>query len=103
MSIIGTFYKNGDSFIGEIHTLQIDTPAVIRPIPEKAGQEKGPHYRVFNGAAEIGVAWLRQTADEEREYLSVMIDDPSLTAPIHANFVPGGQEPGSYQLIWSRK
>lgn len=33
----------------------------------------------------------------------VFADQRSLTAPIHANFVPGGQEPGSYQLIWSRK
>lgn len=101
MSTIGTFTKTGDGFTGKIATLQLTADVTIRPIEANVGSEKGPHYRLFAGTAEIGAAWHKTTRDGEREYLSVSIDDPSFSNPIAANFVPGAD--ATYNLIWSRK
>ena len=45
-------------------------------------------------------AWSKKSA-EQRDYLSVKLDDPSFTQPIFANLFDdeGGE---TYSLIWSR-
>ena len=46
----------------------------------------------------FGAAW-KKTSRENRDYLSVKLDDPSFPAPIYASLVDA--EDG-YSLIWSR-
>jgi len=49
-------------------------------------------------ATEFGAAW-KKVSRENRDYLSVKLDDPSFVAPIYASMVDA--EDG-YSLIWSR-
>ncbi|MEL6800528.1 MAG: DUF736 domain-containing protein [Pseudomonadota bacterium] len=104
MASIGTFKKTGSEFVGEIVTLSVQAKGV-RIVPEdSASSQNAPSHRVFVGRAEIGAAWSKSSA-ENREYLSLKLDDPSFTAPIYANLfddtmIEGGEE--TYSLIWSR-
>lgn len=104
MASIGTFKKTGSEFVGEIVTLSVQAKGV-RIVPEdSAPSQNAPSHRVFGGRAEIGAAWSKRSA-ENREYLSLKLDDPSFTAPIYANLfddtmIEGGEE--TYSLIWSR-
>jgi uncharacterized protein (DUF736 family) len=52
------------------------------------------------GRAEVGAAWSKRSA-EQREYLSVKLDDPSFDAPIYANLVQDEEGEG-FALISSR-
>ena len=53
------------------------------------------------GRAEVGDAWSKRSA-EQREYLSVKLDDPSFNAPIYANLVQDEEGEG-FALILSRR
>ena len=84
MATIGTFKKSGTELQGEIVTLSVQTKNVrIVPEPNRAS-ENAPSHRIFVGRAEIGAAWSKRSA-EDRDYLSVKLDDPSFNAPIYAN------------------
>ena len=98
MATIGTFTKSSDgSYAGSIKTLSLNVKtAQLRPA-EKAN-DKAPDYRVFAGGIEFGAAW-KKTSAENRDYLSVKLDDPSFAAPIFANLVDADE---GYSLIWSR-
>jgi uncharacterized protein (DUF736 family) len=98
MAQIGTFTRgeNG-SLNGTIKTLTLNVKAVIRPSDKE--NDKAPDYRVFAGPVEFGAAW-KKTSREDREYLSLKLDDPSFPAPIYASLVEG--EGGEQRLIWSR-
>ena len=81
MATIGTFKKSGTELQGEIVTLSVQTKNVrIVPEPNRAS-ENAPSHRIFVGRAEIGAAWSKRSA-EDRDYLSVKLDDPSFNAPI---------------------
>lgn len=97
MAQIGTFTRGeNQTFVGTIQTLALSVKAVIRPAQKD--HDKAPDYRVHAGAVEIGAAW-KKTSRDDRDYLSVKLDDPSLPAPIYATLVDGDGELG---LIWSR-
>ena len=98
MATIGTFTRQADgSYSGSIKTLSLNVKAAqLRPNDKT--DEKAPDYRIFSGQTEFGAAWVR-TSRENREYLSVKLDDPSFPAPIYASLV--GID-GGYSLIWSR-
>ena len=104
MATIGTFKKTGNEYVGEIVTLNVQAQNV-RVVPEdSASGENAPSHRVFVGRAEIGAAWSKRS-NENRDYLSLKLDDPSFTQPIYANLfddtvVEGGEE--TFSLIWSR-
>ena len=104
MATIGTFKKTGNEYVGEIVTLNVQAQNV-RIVPEHSTSgENAPSHRVFVGRAEIGAAWSK-TSNEQRDYLSLKLDDPSFTQPIYANLfddtvVEGGEE--TFSLIWSR-
>ncbi|MEJ6394545.1 DUF736 domain-containing protein [Gymnodinialimonas sp. 2305UL16-5] len=104
MATIGTFKKTGNEYVGEIVTLNVQAQNV-RIVPEdSASGENAPSHRVFVGRAEIGAAWSKRS-NEDRDYLSLKLDDPSFTQPIYANLfddtvVEGGEE--TFSLIWSR-
>jgi uncharacterized protein (DUF736 family) len=100
MANIGSFKKVGEEYQGSIVTLSVQAKGV-RIVPEdNRPNENAPTHRVFVGRAEIGAAWAKTSA-EQRDYLSVKLDDPSFTNPIFANlFDDEGGETSS--LIWSR-
>ncbi len=51
--------------------------------------------------AEFGAAWKKKSQEQNRDYLSVKLDDPSFAAPIYATLVEIEGEEG-HSLIWSR-
>ena len=100
MATIGTFKKSGTELQGEIVTLSVQTKNVrIVPEPNRAS-ENAPSHRIFVGRAEIGAAWSKRSA-EDRDYLSVKLDDQSFNAPIYANLFDDEDGDG-FTLIWSR-
>jgi len=98
MATIGTFMKSGDgSYAGSIKTVSLNIKqAQLRAVDKTS--EDAPDYRVFANGAEFGAAWKR-TSRENRDYLSVKLDDPSFPAPIYANLVDAEE---GYSLVWSR-
>lgn len=100
MATIGTFSSiaNG-SFTGAIKTLTLNVKARLERVENPS--DKGPHYRIFSGAVELGAAWQKHSDQSGRDYLSVKLDDPSFPAPIYATLVEVEGEEG-LQLIWSR-
>jgi uncharacterized protein (DUF736 family) len=100
MANIGTFKKSGDTFQGEIVTMSLQKKNVTI-VPEAASDnENAPSHRVYVSAIEIGAAW-RKTTKENREYLSIKLDDPSFTAPIFASLFEA-EDGKTHNLIWSR-
>ncbi|MFB7881452.1 DUF736 domain-containing protein [Brevundimonas diminuta] len=97
MAAIGTFTAQGDGYTGSIKTLTLNVRnATLRP--NEKSDDKAPDYRIFAGQTEFGAAW-RKTSRENREYLSVKLDDPSFPAPIYASLV---EVEAGHSLIWSR-
>jgi len=102
MATIGTFKKTGSNeFTGDIITLSVQAKGV-RIVPDtRATGENAPSHRVLVGRAEIGAAWSKRSANEDRPYLGLKLDDPSFNAPIYANLVDD-EDGETYALIWSR-
>lgn len=100
MANIGSFKKSGNDYQGALHTLSVQQKNVRIVAESEVANEKAPTHRVLVGSAEIGAAWAK-TSREEREYLSVKLDDPSFTAPIFANLFDD-EDGKSFNLIWSR-
>ena len=101
MANIGTFKKSGDSnYTGEIVTMSLQKKNVTIVAEEPSENENAPSHRVFVGRAEIGAAWSK-TSKEDREYLSIKLDDPSFTAPIFASLF-ADEDGKTFNLIWSR-
>ena len=98
MATIGTFTSTETGFNGSIRTLALNVKARIARIENPS--DKGPHYRIYAGNVELGAAWQKRS-EQDRDYLSVKLDDPSFPAPIYATLVEVEGEEG-LQLIWSR-
>ena len=99
MATIGTFTQAGNgSFSGTIKTLTLNAKATLRPIEKES--DKAPDFRLVVGTVECGAGW-KKTSRENRDYISVKLDDPSFPAPIYATLVGVEGEEG-LQLIWSR-
>ena len=81
------------------HPQRSDQERPHRPRANRAS-ENAPSHRIFVGRAEIGAAWSKRSA-EDRDYLSVKLDDPSFNAPIYANLFDDEDGDG-FTLIWSR-
>ncbi len=97
MASIGTFTAQGDGYTGSIKTLTLNVrTAVLRP--NEKSDDRAPDYRIFAGQTEFGAAWKR-TSRENRDYLSVKLDDPSFSDPIYASLV---EAEDGFSLIWSR-
>lgn len=97
MAQIGTFKSDNGGFTGIIKTLTLNAKTTFRP--SEKDNDKAPDYRIFCGAIECGAAW-KKTSRDDREYLSVKLDDPSFPSPIYASLLEC--EGGEYRLIWSR-
>jgi uncharacterized protein (DUF736 family) len=98
MATIGTFTSNGNGFTGTVRTRTLNAKARFNRVENPT--EKGPLFRIYAGAVELGAAW-QKTSGEGRDYLSVKLDDPSFPAPIYATLVEVEGE-SDMQLIWSR-
>jgi uncharacterized protein (DUF736 family) len=98
MATIGTFNKQDDGSIsGAIKTLTLNVKSVVlRPVDKD--NDKAPDFRIFSGQTEFGAAW-KKTSKENRDYVSVKLDDPSFPDPIYASLVDADE---GYSLIWSR-
>lgn len=84
--IIGNFRFDAaaDTYTGEIRTLHIQRSGVVlRPLRKTNDRE--PDYRIVQhadgGSVELGAAWRRRT-DKGQDYLSVLLDDPTLPQPL---------------------
>jgi uncharacterized protein (DUF736 family) len=98
MATIGSFHQRADgSYAGAIKTLNLNVLAA-QFRPAETDSDKGPDFRIFAGQTEFGAAW-KKTSRENRDYLSVKLDDPSFPAPIYASLVEADD---GYALIWSR-
>lgn len=98
MATIGTFAKFEDGSIrGDITTLTLSVKSAEFRMAEK-DNDKAPDFRIFAGQTEFGAAW-KKTSRENRDYLSVKLDDPSFPAPVYASLVDAAE---GYALIWSR-
>ncbi len=96
MATIGTFTASDNGYTGAIKTLTLNIKAKL--VASEKDNDKAPDYRIFAGATEFGAAW-KKTSRENRDYLSVKLDDPSFPAPIYANLVDAEE---GYSLVWSR-
>jgi len=98
MATIGTFSKDeAGNLNGVIKTLTLNVKqATFRKVEKD--NEKAPDFRIFAGQTEFGAAW-KKTSRENRDYLSVKLDDPSFPTPIYASLV---EAEDGYSLIWSR-
>ena len=99
MATIGTFTSTATGFTGSIKTLTLNVKARLERIENPS--DKGPHFRIYSGAVELGAAWQKHSDQSGRDYLSVKLDDPSFPAVIYATLVEVEGEQG-FQLIWSR-
>lgn len=99
MATIGTFTRTQNGFTGDISTLTINAKKVT--IVETNGDgENAPTHRIYLGKAEIGAGWAKRSR-EERDYISLKLDDPSLPAPLYANLC-ADENGKTFQAIWSR-
>ena len=99
MATIGSFTSTSTGFTGSIKTLSLNVKARFERIENPS--DKGPHFRIYSGAVELGAAWQKHSDQSGRDYLSVKLDDPSFNAPIYANLVEAEDGEG-HTLIWSR-
>ena len=99
MATIGTFTSTETGFTGSIRTLALNVKARIARVENPS--DKGPQYRIFAGSVELGAAWKKRSAETDRDYLSVKLDDPSFPAPIYATLTAVEGE-DDHHLIWSR-
>ena len=99
MATIGTFTKADNvTFTGTITTLTLKAKTTIRPVEKES--EKAPDYRLAVGSVECGAGW-KKTSRDNRDYISIKLDDPAFPAPIYATLVEVEGQDG-LQLIWSR-
>jgi uncharacterized protein (DUF736 family) len=74
---------NGYTF--SIKTLTLNIKAKL--VASEKDNDKAPDYRIFSCTTAFGPAWKKTASDGEREYPSVKLDDPILSAPIYASLV----------------
>lgn len=100
--IIGKFTRTPDGWSGTIQTVACQTKARFVP-NDKRENERAPDFRVMSGQCELGVAWRRTShGGDHREYLSVMLDDPMMAAPLNAALFES-PKPGEANLVWKRQ
>lgn len=99
--IIGKFTRTSDGWSGTIQT--VTTQTKVRIVPnDKRENDRAPDFRVVSGHCELGVAWRRTTHGESpREYVSVLLDDPFMSAPLNAALFETSKL-GEANLVWKR-
>ena len=98
MSVIGNFSHKDGKYTGTIRTMTINVKAQLVPV-ENPGKG-APDYRLFAGGAELGAGWV-ETSQDDREYISMKLDDPSFAGPVRGAFFENKEEKTGI-LIWNR-
>src|SRR5690348_3870057 len=92
---------------GYIKTLAISFTFDIEQAEGATGDNKPAlRFHVRDGS-EIGSGWKKKTATttdgvREREFYSLTFDDPSFAAPMNLAAWPNDQQPGQFNIIFSR-
>ncbi len=95
--IIGNFEKKGKNLVGTIETLAFTVEAILEPVSQKK-TSKSPDFRFSSGKRRIGAAWKKTGQNSGKEYLSVLIEDPSVSI----NCALFKTEAGDYVLTWQK-
>lgn len=96
--IIGNFKKTSKGYEGTIETLLFDVEAIIEAVNSRSS--KAPDFRVLTSEGrEIGVAWKQSSEKSGKAYLSVAIEDPSVSL---RNCFLHKTDTGDYVLTWNR-
>jgi len=99
--IIGKFSRTSDGWTGAIRTVSCQTKARFVPNNKRENQ-RAPDFRVISGQCELGVAWRRTSqGSDHREFLSVLLDDPFMAAPLNAVLFESPKQ-GEANLVWKR-
>jgi uncharacterized protein (DUF736 family) len=104
--IVGNFSydPDHDTYSGEITTLTLQRSNVIFRPTGNIG-EREPDYRIVqerDGAiVEFGAAWKR-SSERGRDFLSVMLDDPALSASLYAALFFSERD-NTATLVWQRQ
>ncbi len=69
MATIGTFTSTENGFTGQVRTLALNVKARIARIENPS--DKGPQFRIFAGAVELGAAWQKRSNESDRDYLCI--------------------------------
>ena len=104
MAHIGIFQRTTDGYSGRLQTLTLDIDLVLVPA-EPSEVENAPDYRIHLGseddAPEVGAGWKRN-GEKAGEYVSLLLDDPVFTQPIHANLFQSARGSDAFHLTWNR-
>ena len=104
MALIGTFVPTSNGFTGRIRTFLLDAEVTISILREPAG-ENPPDFLITLGKTgegpHVGAARRRKT-EKGTDFISVRIDDPSLSNPIFAGLFPSEKSTNLYNLYWTR-
>lgn len=95
--IIGNFEKKGKNLSGTIETLAFTVKAILEPVSQKR-TGNSPDYSLLSGRRRIGAAWKKTGQNSGKEYLSVLIEDPSVSI----NCALFKTEDGGYVLTWNK-
>ena len=102
MSTIARLAVTADGYAGTIRTLTINAKIRIETNAHKK-REQDPDFRVYLGGLDVGAAWRNTTNSEApRDYLSVVMDDPSFPEPIRAVLFDD-EDGGGARLKWTRQ
>lgn len=98
--MFANFNKQGRDYIGCIRMPGL-VLSDVKFVPSIDGDEGKPDYAIVHDASflRIGAAWAK-TSRTGKPYLSVIIDWPSLPAPINCALID--LEGGKHVLVWSR-
>jgi uncharacterized protein (DUF736 family) len=103
MAHIGQFTREKSNFTGRIQTLTVYRELTLVPA-DPSNTENAPDYRVHLGGSdgpEIGAGWKR-SGEKAGDYVSLVIDDPTLAQPIRANLFQSGESKAIWVLTWNR-
>ena len=103
MAHIGQFTREKSNFTGRIQTLTVYRELTLVPA-DPSNTENAPDYRVHLGNSdgpEIGAGWKR-SGEKAGDYVSLVIDDPTLAQPIRANLFQSAESKAIWVLTWNR-
>ncbi len=92
---------NGLMYRGRIATLKFARNVVFKKTAHKTS-ERAPDFDIYTdtGHVNVGAAWIKQGKDQA--YLSIQIDDPSLSNEL--NFMGFKQhDSDGYDIVWKRQ
>lgn len=103
MAQIGQLTRTHSGYTGQIRTLLLDIELAFVPV-DNSDAENTPDYRIHLGnkdGLEIGAGW-KHTGELAGAYLSVVLDDPSLSQPIRARLFQSDDDGRDWELHWAR-